>query len=114
MWSELRLFGDHDGIDPLNRKMLFIEQSSCMFQKEQAARALPFRIRVRKMRADVAQSRRTQQRIAHRVRQHVTIRMPHRPLVKPYFDSADDERPPLGQPMQVVADSRPERAATHL
>jgi len=76
-----------------------------MLQKNHAVRALPLRIRIRKMRPDISQPRRPQQRIAHRMRQHVPIRMPHRPFAERHFNPADNQFPAAFQPVQVVSDS---------
>src|SRR5690348_1020010 len=76
-----------------------------MFQEEQAVRAFPLRIGVWKMRADIAESRCAQQRIAKRMREHVAIRMSYRSFVKGQFDAADDEGSTLFETMQVVANT---------
>ncbi len=57
------------------------------------------------MRADIAESRRSQQRVAHRMRQHISVRMPHRPFIERQLNPADDQLPPFRQPVQVVPDA---------
>src|SRR5882762_5013983 len=107
MRAKLRLFGNHHRIDMLDRKMLLIQQLSCMFQKDHAVRALPLWIGVRKMRPDIAKPRRPQQRIAKSMCQHVAVRVPHRSFVKRQLNPANNKFPPLRQAMQVITDSRP-------
>src|SRR5258708_22640449 len=90
--------------------MLLIQQLLGVFQKEQAVCALPLRIRIRKMRADISQACRAQQRVAQRMRQHVAVRMPDGTFVKRQLDASDYELASFRQPVQVVADST---ACTH-
>src|SRR6266568_2419204 len=108
--SQLGLFRNHHRIDVLDREMLFIQQLFCMFQEEHAVRALPLWIGVRKIRSDVAEPRRTQQRIAKRMRQHVPVRVPHRSFVKRQLNPPNDERPPLFQPVQIIPNSSSDRS----
>ena len=56
MRTELGFFRDHHGVDVLDREILFGQQLFCMLQKNQAVRAFPFRIRVRKMREALAKA----------------------------------------------------------
>src|SRR6266567_6306206 len=87
--------------------MLLVQQLLGVLQKEQAVCALPLRIRIRKMRADISQARRAQQRVAERVRQHVAVRMPDGTFVKRQLDASDDKLASFRQPVQVVTDARP-------
>ncbi len=64
------------------------------------------RIRVGKMRADVAQPRGAQQGVAKGVRQRVAIGMADGPFVKWEFDAAEDQLAAFGEAMQVVSDPR--------
>src|SRR5579859_1421833 len=105
MRPELRLFGDDHGIYVLDGKLFIREQLFGVLQKEEAVRAFPLRVGVGKMRADVAEPCRTQQRIAKRVSEHVTVGMTHRALIKRQLDSADDELSPFGQAVQIVPDA---------
>src|SRR5258708_7075561 len=75
MRPQLRLFSTPPPSDMLDREMFLIQQLLRMPQEEHAVRAFPPRIGVRKMRPDTADPRRTQQRVAHRMRQHIAIRM---------------------------------------
>src|SRR6266403_1786177 len=58
------------------------------------------------MRSDVTKPRRPQQRIAKSMRQHISIRMSHRPLVERQLDPANNKFPAPFKPVQVVTDSR--------
>ena len=61
---------------------MFGEQIADALQKSQAGRILPLRIGVRKMRADVAEPRGAQQRVADRMRERVAVGMAHGPFVE--------------------------------
>ena len=58
------------------------------------------------MRADVAQSRRSQESVAHGVRQRVAIGVADRPFMKWEFDAAENQFSSFGKAMQVVSDPR--------
>ncbi len=58
------------------------------------------------MRADVAEPRGAQQRVAERMRQRVAIGMAHGPLVEWNFDAAEDQLAAFGEAVQIVADAR--------
>src|SRR2546429_4908060 len=93
--AELWFFGeDHRG-DMLDRKFFLREQLWGVLQKEQAVRAFPFRIAVREMWADVAESRRAEQSVAERVGEHVAVGMADGPLVERQLDAADHELSPF-------------------
>src|SRR5205807_10401063 len=89
----------------LDRKVFLREQLLGVLQKEQAVRAFPFRIAVREMCADVAESRRAEQSVAERVGEHVAVGMADGPLVERQLDAADHELSPFRQPMQIVANA---------
>ena len=57
------------------------------------------------MRADVAESRGAEQRVAKRVGYNVAIGMADGAFVEWDFDAADDELAAFGEAMQVVADA---------
>src|ERR1700685_2744435 len=78
MWPQLRLLGYHYGVDMRNAQPGSVQQCSGMREEDQAGRALPLRIGVRKMLADIAESGRAQDCVAHRVAQHVTLGMAQR------------------------------------
>jgi hypothetical protein len=71
-------------------KMMFGEQIADMLQKSQAGRVFPSRIGVGKMRADVAQSRGAQERVAERVRQRIAIGVADWTFRKREFYAAKD------------------------
>src|ERR1700690_3743856 len=88
-----------------NRQALFIEQFASTFQKDQTIRALPFWVCGGKVGANVSEPRCAEERIAHRVGNHVSIGMAYGTLVKRNFDAADDQFAALGKTMQVIPDS---------
>src|SRR6266849_9930803 len=95
MRPQLGLFRNDHRIDMLDREMFLVQQLLRMLQEEHAVRALPLWIGVRKMRPDIAKPRRTQQRIAHSMRQHIAIRMSYWSFVKRQLNPTNDEFPPL-------------------
>ena len=105
MRAKLGAFQNHHSIDVLDNEMLFVQEFSGVLEKQQAVRALPLGIAVRKVRADVAEPRSPQQRIAKRVCHHVAVRMPHWALLVRHFNSPDDQLAPFGQAMQVIANA---------
>src|SRR4029077_6180407 len=56
MRPELRLLRDHDSVDVFDGKVFFVQELLRMLKEEQAVGAFPPRVRVRKMRSDVAQT----------------------------------------------------------
>ena len=68
-----RALQDHHRIDVLDTEMFFVQKFARVFKKQQAVRSFPLRIVVRKVRADVAQPRRAQKRIAQRVCQNIAV-----------------------------------------
>jgi len=65
------------------------------------------RVAVGEVSADIAVSDSTQQGIAQRMDQHVSIRMPEQPARMRNLDPTNNQTTPLGQPMRVVSYSRP-------
>ena len=59
------------------------------------------------MLADVAQAGGAQQGVGHRVADDVGIGMAHQPARMLDPEPAQDQRPPLAQPMRVMTDSYP-------
>src|SRR5713101_2542367 len=106
MRPQLGALTDDDCIEMRDEKMPLVEQFARVLEEEQARRALPFRIGVREMRADVAETGSSQQRVAQRVAQDVAIGMSDRAFVKWHFDPAENQFSSLCQPVQVVSDSR--------
>src|SRR5262249_46997694 len=111
MRAELRLLGNHHGIDVLDREAFFVEQLSRVLQKHQAVRALPLRIGVREVCADVAESRGAKQRVAERVSEHVSIGMTHWAFFERELDAANNQRAALGKSMQVIPNAAAEAHA---
>ena len=106
MRAKFRFLGNDHRIDVRNAKMAFNEQLAHALQKSQACGILPLRVGVWKMRANVAQPRGTQERIANGMRQCIAVGMPYWALVEWELDSAEDEFAAFSEAMQVVSDSR--------
>jgi hypothetical protein len=64
-----------------------------MLQETQAMSIFPARIGIRKMRANIAQPRRPQERVADRVRQRVSIGMADRPFFERDLNAAKYQFP---------------------
>ena len=71
-----------------------------------ARRALPLRIGVGKMPADVAGPRGAENRVGDGVAHGVGVRMSGEAALERNGDAAENQRPPLDQPVQVVANAR--------
>src|ERR1700680_1032935 len=106
MRAQLRLFGDDDCIHVRYAELVFGQQVAYAFQKSQARNIFPFRIGVRKMRADVAKPRSAEQRVADRVRQRVAVGVSHGSFVKWNFDAAEDQFAAFREAVKVVANPR--------
>src|SRR5882762_6416039 len=91
MRAELWAFQNDDSVDMFNGEVFFVEKFARVLQEEKAICALPLGIGIGKMRADVSQTRRAQQRVAECVGHYVAVGMSHGALVERDFDAADDE-----------------------
>src|SRR5437773_2180408 len=109
MRAELGFFGDDDCIDVLDLQRAFVQKFAGVFEKKQAVGAFPLGIGVRKMRTDVAESRRAKQRVAESVSEDVAIRVADGSFVERKRNTADDERAAFGEAMQIVADAAANR-----
>ncbi len=81
------------------------EKFADVSEKDEAGSVGPARRGIGEMVADVTQGRGAQQRVANRVAQCVTVRMPDRPPVEGDVDPAQHELSPRSQTMQIVADA---------
>ena len=111
MRPQFWFFGDHGRIDVSDAEGMFDQQFTDALQKAQAGNALPFRVGVREMRADVTEAGRAEQRVANRMGQRVAVGVSHRAQMKLDFDTAQDELAAFGEAMQIVSDSRPSHRA---
>src|SRR5579875_3723264 len=57
MRAEFWTLADHDGIDVSDGEAAFLKQLASVLEKKQTRRALPFRIGIGKVRANVAEAR---------------------------------------------------------
>ena len=76
-------------------------------QQPRAVEPAPLGIGVRVVFPDIAQPGRPQQRVGHRVANHVRVGMPQQPERMLDPKSTQDQRPTLAQPMRVVPDPNP-------
>src|SRR5204863_5960197 len=72
-----------------------------MTEQHAAVGALPLRIGVGKMRAQIAERQRAENRVAHRVQQYVGVRMAVEAAVPGNRDAAEDELAPHDERMHV-------------
>ena len=105
--AELGLLGvdDHVAIDGPPPDLL--DPVDDLRQKPGAVQPTPLRIGVRVMLADIAQAGRPQERIGHRVADHVGVGMPDQAARVLDPEPSQDQRPPLAQSMRVVPDPDP-------
>jgi hypothetical protein len=101
------LFQYNDGVYMFDRKMLLVEQLARVLQKAQAVRALPFRIRVRKMCADVSKASRAEECVAERMRKYIAVGMPYGAFIKRELDPADNELLTFRETMKIVPNPAP-------
>src|SRR5260370_38459376 len=106
MRTQLWPLTDDNRVEMRDAKPPLVKQFARVLEEKQARSAFPLRIRVRKMRADVAEPGSSQQRVAQGVAQDVAIGMSDRAFVERHMDPAEDQVSPLCQPVQVEADSR--------
>src|ERR1700682_117170 len=92
---------NHGGIHVDQDKSALPHQVARVPEKLEAIGVLPARIGIREMRPDVAQTRRSQQRIRNRVREYVRIRMSFEAKLRRHGDAAQDQGPPQCGPMHV-------------
>ena len=107
MRTQFWFFGDHGRIDVRDAEGMFDQQFTDALQKAQAGSALPFRVGIWEMRADVAESGRAEQRVADRVCQRIAIGVSHGAQMKWEFDTAEDELAAFGEAMKIVSNTRP-------
>ena len=72
-------------------------------EQPQRVGVLPLLVGVGKVRAEIAERARTEERVADRVGQHVAVAVSERAAVVVDAHAADDERPPFDQPVRVEA-----------
>src|ERR1700722_10483746 len=106
MGSELRVFANHHCVKMADLKAAPIEQLSGVLEKQQARGTLPLGIRVWEMRADVAETGGSEERVAQGVSEYVSIGMSDRSLFERHFNSADHQLSAFRQAMKIVSNSR--------
>ncbi len=108
LWeAELGLLGvdDHIAIDGAPSGPLDLVDH--LRQEPGAIKPVPFWIGVRIVLPDIAQAGRSQQRIGHRVTDHIGIGVPHQAPWMGDPKSSQDQWPTLAQPMCVMPDPDP-------
>ena len=97
----------HGGIHIADLPAVVRQMRRYLLQKAQTVRAPPALVAVGKQPADVAQRRRTQQGVHHRVGQHIRVGMSQQSPLIGDVDAAQYQRPPLCQTVYVVPVSDP-------
>ena len=87
----------------LDRKALRPGEAGDVTQQHSAVGILPARIGIRKMRSDVAQRERAQDRVDDRVEQHIGIGVTVEPALERDGHAAQHEAPPGSERMHVEA-----------
>ena len=115
MGAQFRPLRDYDGVQVRDPQTPLRQKAADVLQKAQAMHIFPTRIRVREMRADIAEPRGTENRVADSMRQRVSIGMADRSFFERNFDSAEHKLAPCGEPVQVITNpglaQRPTSAA---
>ena len=106
---ELRLFEDDGGVDVADREAFRVHHLDGPAQQVDARGALPLRIGVGEMAADVAGARGAEDRVGDGVAYRIGIRMSREASLKRNRDAAENERPALDETVKVVAHSGPAR-----
>ena len=101
--AEPRSLCDQREVGVHHSKAARSEQRGAVSQEHAAACALPFRVAVREMLADVALAQRTEQRVAQRVQQHVAVGVRHDALRVWNRNAAESDRIARTEGVYVVA-----------
>ena len=102
MRTELWAFKNDNGIDVVDREVFFVKELAGVFEEVKAVRTFPLGIAIRKMRADIAEARGAEKRIAQGMSEDVAIGMPNGSLAERNHNSPDDQVAASGEAMQVV------------
>jgi hypothetical protein len=96
-------------------KVAFRQQRAHVFEKPETVRALPTWVRIREMRANIAEACCAQKRITNRVRECISVGVSDRSLIEGDLNATEHKFAPGSEAVQVVADSgsgqRPTSAA---
>ena len=101
--SQLRGLGQHRGVHVADLPAGLRQPRRHLFQKAEAVRIPPAFIAVGEHAADVAQRRRAQQRVHHRVSQYIRIGVAQQPPLIGNGDTAQNQGTALHQTVYVVA-----------
>ena len=111
---ELRRLGDDRRVEVADRQPAAAHEADDVAQQRAAVGALPARIGVGEVRAEVAQRERAQQRVADRVQQHVGVASGRQAALVRNVDAAQDQRPAGDQRVHVEAVADAESHAAFL
>ena len=100
-----RLLDDDGGIDVDHAALVEADLPRRLFEEHLARRVLPARVRVWEKMADVALAQRAEHRVGDGVKQRVRVRVAVETLGVRNLDAAEDELPPLDEPVNIVADA---------
>src|SRR5688572_24674258 len=101
MRGHARRLSDDGGVHVDDVQVALAEQLPYRIQELAAGDVLVARVGVRKVRTDVAQAGRTQERIAHRMYQHIRVGVPREPLLEGDLHAADNELAPGDESVRV-------------
>src|SRR5260370_42515072 len=100
MWAQLWPFGDHDGVEMHDAQVPLREQAPNMLEKAKAVRIFPLRIGVRKMRANITETRGAQKCVTDGVCQRVSIAMAHRTFCVRHLARTENKLAACGTPVE--------------
>ena len=107
--QQLRALQQHGGVDVADGQAGRRERRDDVAQQPERVGVLPLRLGVGEVRADVAQACGAEQRVDHRVREHVGVGVAGEPLLVGHLDAAEDQPPPGREAVGVD----PEPGADH-
>ena len=105
--SELGLLGMNDDVAIDGPPSGLLDLLDDLRQQPRAVQPAPLRIGIRVVFPDIAQPGRPQERIGHRMANHVRVGVPQQSARVLDPEPTQDQRPPLAQPMRVVPDPNP-------
>src|SRR6266480_2725587 len=106
---EAGLLGDHDAVDIDDSIAGLVQHGDRSLEHAETRSILELRIVGRKVRADVTQAGCAEERVDHRVSQHVSVGVAVQPGRVLYAHAAKHQRTPRHERVDVVSDADPHR-----
>ena len=103
--TQLRSFADYRRVDVCNAVAGGGDFCDDRLEKLRRVGALPLRVVVGEVRADVAERRRAKERVDEGVEKRVRVGVPVKPNLSRELHASEDETPALGEPVRVVSEA---------